>query len=125
MASLRTRTRKDGTEYYAVLYRLRGKQTSTSFDDFASASRFCDLATKFGAENALSTLKVDATLATLTVEQWLHHHIEHLTGVDQDTIDKYRAYVRNDIGPVLGSLPLAALTRDHVVAVGQRYAGAG
>ncbi|HEY6575769.1 MAG TPA: hypothetical protein VI029_12735, partial [Mycobacterium sp.] len=32
MASLRTRTRKDGTEYYAVLYRLRGKQTSTSFD---------------------------------------------------------------------------------------------
>jgi len=24
MASLRTRTRKDGTEYYAVLYWLRG-----------------------------------------------------------------------------------------------------
>ena len=114
MASLRTRTRKDGTEYYAVLYRLRGKQTSTSFDDFASASRFCDLATKFGAENALSTLKVDATLATLTVEQWLLHHIEHLTGVDQNTIDKYRPYVRNDIAEPLGSIPLAALTREHV-----------
>ena len=114
MASLRTRTRRDGSEYYAVLYRLRGKQTSTSFDDFASASRFCDLATKFGADNALSTLKVDATLATLTVEQWLNHHIEHLTGVDQNTIDKYRAYVRNDIAEPLGSIPLAALTREHV-----------
>lgn len=69
MASLRARARKNGTQYYAVLYRLQGKQTSTSFDDFESASRFCDLASKFGAENALSTLKVDTTLATLTVER--------------------------------------------------------
>lgn len=114
MASLRARTRKNGTEYYAVLYRLQGKQTSTSFDDFESASRFCDLASKFGVENALSTLKVDTTLATLTVEEWLNHHIEHLTGVDPNTIEKYRAYVRNDIADPLGSIPLAALTREHV-----------
>ena len=33
MASLRTRSRKDGTVYYAVLYRDSGKQTSTSFED--------------------------------------------------------------------------------------------
>ena len=115
MASLRARKRKDGSEYFAVLYRLQGKQTSTSFDDFESASRFCELATKFGAENALSTLKVDTTLTTLTVEQWLTKHIGDLTGVDQGTVGKYRAFVRNDIGPVLGSFPLATLTRDHVV----------
>ena len=114
MASLRARKRKDGSEYFAVLYRLQGKQTSTSFDDFESASRFRELATKFGPGNALSTLKVDTTLTTLTVEQWLNHHIEHLTGVDQNTIDKYRAYVRNDIAEPLGSIPLAALTREHV-----------
>jgi hypothetical protein len=48
MASLRARKRTDGSEYFAVLYRLQGKQTSTSFDDFESASRFCELATKFG-----------------------------------------------------------------------------
>jgi hypothetical protein len=48
-----------------------GKQTSTSFDDFESASRFWELATKFGPGNALSTLKVDTTLLTMTVEQWL------------------------------------------------------
>ena len=38
MASLRTRTRKDGTPYYAVLYRSVGKQASTSFGDLATAT---------------------------------------------------------------------------------------
>lgn len=69
---------------------------------------------KFGPENALSTLKVDTTLAILTVEQWLNHHIEHLTGVDPNTLGKYRSYIRNDIVEPLGALPLSALTRDHV-----------
>jgi hypothetical protein len=115
MASLRTRTRNDGTECYAVLYRLRGRQPSTSFDDFASAAAFRELATMFGAENALQTLKVDTTLATLTVSDWLQHHIDHLVGVDPNTVDKYRAYLRNDIAEPLGSLPLAALKREHVV----------
>lgn len=114
MASMRARVRRDGTEYYSVLYRLQGRQASTSFNDFASASAFCHLATKFGPDNALATLKVDTTLSTLTVEQWLGHHIEHLTGVDPNTVDKYRAYLRNDIAEPLGSIPLAALTRDHV-----------
>ncbi|WP_099251772.1 site-specific integrase [Mycobacterium sp. shizuoka-1] len=114
MASLRTRTRSDGTEYYAVLYRLKGKQTSTSFDDFALAEKFCNLASKFGVENALSTLQVEQTLATLTVGQWVEHHINHLTGVDPNTITKYRTYLRNDIAEPLGSMPLAALTRDHI-----------
>jgi integrase len=115
MASLRARKRKDGSEYYAVLYRLQGRQTSTSFDDFESASRFCELATKFGPGNALSTLKVDTTLSTMTVEQWLTKHIDDLTGVDRGTVAKYRAYLKNDIGPVLGSLPLTGLTRDHIL----------
>lgn len=115
MASLRARMRKDGTEYFAVLYRLQGRQTSTSFDDFESASRFCELATKFGPANALSTLTADTSRTSLTVEEYLTKHIDGLTGVDQGTAAKYRAYVRNDIGPVLGILPLAALTREDII----------
>lgn len=115
MASLRARKRKDGSEYFAVLYRLLGKQTSTSFDDFESASRFCELATKFGPANALSTLTADTSRTSLTVEEYLTKHIDDLTGVDQGTVGKYRAYVRNDISPVLGSLPLAALTREDII----------
>lgn len=114
MASVRTRTRKDGSKYFAVLYRFNGKQTSTSFEDLASASAFCDLVTKFGPANALQALRVDTASTTLTVEQWIRHHVDHLTGIDRNTIDKYRAYLRNDIAESLGGLPLAALTRDHV-----------
>ena len=39
MASLRTRNRKDGSIYHAVLYSLNGKQTSTSFHDYISAAK--------------------------------------------------------------------------------------
>lgn len=44
----------------------------------------------------------------------LNHHIEHLTGVDANTVEKYRAYVRNDIAEALGAIRLTALTREHV-----------
>ena len=113
MASLRNRQRKDGTEYYAVLYRLNGKQSSLSFNDFGSASRFCDLANKFGPQNALATLN-DASPISQTVEEWISHYIDHLTGIQPDTITKYRAYLRNDIAPVLGGIPVTTLNRDHV-----------
>jgi integrase len=113
MASLRTRKRKDGTEYYAVLYRLNGTQTSTSFNEFAPASRFCELATKFGPDNALATLQ-EASPTSQTVGEWIEHYIDHLTGVEPETLKKYRAYLHNDVGPALGCIPLVALRRDHV-----------
>ena len=113
MASIRMRSRKDGTDYYAVLYRLDGKQSSLSFDDYLTASRFCDQANKFGVQNALATLK-DADLTSQTVEQWITHYLDHLTGIEPETVKKYRAYLRNDIGPFLGDIPLTALSSDHV-----------
>lgn len=113
MASIRVRRRKDGTEYYAVLYRQDGKQSSLSFDDYLTASRFCDQANKFGVHNAVATLK-DSDLTSQTVEQWSTHYLDHLTGVEPETVTKYRAYLRNDIGPFLGDIPLAALSSDHV-----------
>ncbi|WP_179475361.1 tyrosine-type recombinase/integrase [Mycolicibacterium vinylchloridicum] len=117
MASLRERKRKDGTIYWAVLYRHHNKQTSTSFDDFTKAERFCELATKFGVDNALATIADNVSVVSeITVEQWCLHHVDLLTGVDRNTANKYRAYIRNDIAPVLGTLPLVALTPELVKA---------
>jgi len=113
MASIRMRHRKDGTQFYGVLYRHNGKQSSVSFEDYLGASRFCDLMNKFGVENALSTVHEDAPTSQ-TVAQWVRHYTDHLTGVEPETVEKYRAYLRNDIGPALGGIPLAALTGDHV-----------
>ena len=50
----------------------------------------------------------------MTVEQWLNKHIENLTGVDPNTRTKYRSYVRNELGPMLGELTLAALSAERI-----------
>ena len=42
----------------------------------------------------------------MTVEQWLNRHIDHLTGVAKTTLWDYRSYLRNDIAPALGPIPL-------------------
>jgi integrase len=114
MASLRRRTRADGTAFWSVLYRLDGKQRSTSFEDFESANGFKKLADKFGPEKALLSLQADPTLDTVTVAEWLQHYIEHLTGLKKSTLYDYNSYLRNDIGPALGALPLQSLTRVDV-----------
>jgi hypothetical protein len=48
IASLRTRSRKDGTTYDAVVYRHDGRQTSTSFEDLTTARRSKDLVNVVG-----------------------------------------------------------------------------
>jgi integrase len=114
MASLRGGTRKDGSTYVQVLYRVDGKQSSTSFEDMASAVKFQKLARKFGPAKALETIQTDPELLTLTVSEWLEHHIEHLIGVRKSTLYDYRAYAKNDIVPALGELPLMVLSCDDI-----------
>jgi len=53
MASLRRGTCRDDSTYVQVLYRLNGKQSSTSFEDLASATNFQKLVDKFGPAKAL------------------------------------------------------------------------
>jgi hypothetical protein len=115
MASLRTRNRRDGSSYHAVLYRLSGKQTSTSFHDYVSAVRFRDLVDKIGPAKALeATVGPDPVLSAMTVAEWLEHHISHLTGLAKSTLADYRAYSKNDITSVLGPIPLSVLSRDDI-----------
>ncbi|WP_094286065.1 tyrosine-type recombinase/integrase [Mycobacterium lehmannii] len=114
MASLRKMTRKDGTSYVQVLYRLDGKQTSTSFEDLQSAAKFKNLADRFGPAKALEVIGADPDMTAMTVGEWLEHHIEHLTGVRKSTLYDYRSYAQKDIGPALGDLALTALSRDDV-----------
>jgi len=115
MATLRVRERKDGTVYTSVLYRHNGRQSSLSFENPAKAAAFRDLIHQVGIERALGTVGVEQTATRgLTVEQWLTHHIDHLTGVAKSTLYDYRSYLRNDVGPRLGAIPLASLTREDI-----------
>jgi integrase len=114
MASLRHMARKDGTAYVQVLYRRDGKQTSTSFEDICSATKFKNLVDRLGPAKALEVVGADQELSTTTLSEWLDHYIAHLTGLRKSTLWDYRSYTRNDIAPLLGDLPLAAVSRDDI-----------
>jgi integrase len=114
MASLRVRSRKDGSSYTAVLYSLDGKQTSTSFNDHAEALAFCELANRTSPAKALEVWRAEYQHASaMTVAQWVADYIDHKT-IGADTITKYREYLRNDIKDTIGPLPLHALTDNDV-----------
>lgn len=112
--SLRFRTRSDGSTYTQVRFRIHGKQTSVSFNDHAEAMQFDDLITKVGPAKALEITRiVIAHDKALTVGEWLHHHNEHLTGVEAGTLTRYRSYAKHDFAAI-EDIPLAALTDEDV-----------
>ncbi len=115
MASVRERYRKDGTPYWAVLYNLNGKQTSTSLKVQADADALKELINRVGAARALQLHGIEHADRNLTVAKWVKHYIDHLPGLEQRTIDDYRGMLRNDITPTLGHIPLSQLSRDDCV----------
>lgn len=121
MAFIRERARNDGTVVFSVTYRRGGrgsKQSSTTFPTKQQADNFCTLVDQFGPERAHELAGISdmpqRTTCVLTVAEFLERHIENLTGVEKKTISEYKRYVRNDIGPALGVIPLGKLTRDDV-----------
>ncbi len=120
MAFVRERTKKDGTTVYAVTYRVggrAGRQSQTSFPDRKQADKFCALVDAFGPVEALAKAGIADTrsaMSKLTVAEFLQRHIASLSGVGRRTISDYKSYLRNDIGPAFGVVPLNKLTRADV-----------
>lgn len=124
--SIRFRKRRDGSTYTQVRFRNNQRETSVSFDDHAEAIKFQSLLDQVGPDKALEISRiVAAPHRETTVRSWLTKHNDSLTGVDAGTLKRYCAYVRNDIGPVLGELPLAVLSRDDVAGWLNAMAEAG
>lgn len=123
MASIRSDTRRDGTQAHRVYFRHHGQQTCITFNDLERAEVFRTTVDRLGADQALALHRIErvprgasATDDEMTVAQWVRHHIDHLTGVEQYTLDVYERYLRNDIAPVLGAIPLSALTEEDISA---------
>lgn len=121
MATVSPRTRADGVEMFDVSYRFGGrgsKQGAVTFKDEKSAKALAASIKAHGAERALEMHGINPSArvgkGALTVADWVKSHIDQLTGVEQYTLDKYREYLKNDIGPHLGDIPLAKLTTDDV-----------
>jgi hypothetical protein len=64
-----------------VLYRADGKQSSISFDNYDDATWLCNLINRIGPAKALEIAdRRDGASSSMTVAEWLKHHIDHLTG---------------------------------------------
>jgi integrase len=120
MASIREVPRNDGTTAHTVLYRLDGRQRTLVFDDPKAAEVFRDTINVHGPKRAMEMHNIDPEprrrnkVHVMTVAEWVRHHIDHLTGVEQTTIDKYDDYLKNDIEPHLGHIPLKELSSDDL-----------
>ncbi|MGV0991095.1 MAG: tyrosine-type recombinase/integrase [Mycobacterium sp.] len=130
MASIRSRIRRDGTPTWAVLYSLEGRQTSLTFIEESAAEKFRTLVNTIGPQRAMDAWGVADTprasaAADPTVAAWVQRYIDSRTGVVKSTLYDYRAYLANDIKPVLGDIPLGVLSREDVAGWVQGLADTG
>lgn len=106
---------------YAVLYQLSGKQTAATFDTEHTAEEFRDAVNSIGAERAMKGWGIGHTTRVQrpkgpTVEEWLKTYIASRTGVTKATLWDYNSYLKHDIRPVIGTIPITVLSRDDISA---------
>lgn len=121
MASLRKpRKRADGTVAHAVLYTYAGQQTSVTFDSASEAVEFRDAVNSIGADRAMKAWGIAPTKRVLTrstaptVAEWLDRYISSRTGVTKATLYDYSSYLKQDIGPIIGDIPVDILSPDDI-----------
>lgn len=120
MASIRTRARRDGTQTWAVLFTIDGRQSSVTFTDETSATKFRSLVDTVGPARALAAWGIGDTTAAqndakddVAIGDYLDRYVDQLTGVEQKTVDDYRRYSR-DLREFFGPLPLITLTAEDI-----------
>ena len=130
MASIRSRKRSDGTTAHSVLYVHAGQQTSVTFDTERAATEFRDSINLLGSDRAMAafgvtpTVRAAARISGLTVADWVAKYIATRSGVAKSTLYDYEMYLRNDIAPTIGAIPLELLTHADVAGWVQSMKGA-
>ena len=125
MASIHAQKNRAG-KTYRVLWRQDGRQRSLTFENLPAAERFKTLLEDHGPEEALRIIELDEIGRHVpTVTEWLHTHIDNLTGVQPATLARYRTYVDRDIHPVFGSMPVSAVTETTIAKWVKQLGGSG
>ena len=115
-----------GEQRFKVRFRLDAKEQSKTFAATAGAREFAKLLDAFGPAEAVRILteRTSTSAGTLTLTDWATQHVESLSGVQADTLRRYTAYVRNDLGR-LGPLPLTSIGPDAISRWVNELAAAG
>jgi integrase len=125
VASIHAQKNRTGNTY-RVLWREDGRQRSLTFENLPAAERFKALLEDHGPEEALRIIELDEIGRHVpTVTEWLHTHIDNLTGVQPATLARYRTYVACDIDPIFGSIPVSAVTETTIAKWVKQLDGSG
>jgi integrase len=125
VASIHAQKNRGGNSY-RVLWRQDGRQRSLTFENLPSAERFQTLLEDHGPDEALRIIELDEIGRHVpAVTEWLHTHIDNLTGVQPATLARYRSYVARDIDPVFGSMPVSAVTETTIARWVKQLDGSG
>jgi integrase len=85
VASIHTQKNRTANTY-RVLWRHHGRQRSLTFENLPAAERFKALLKDHGPDEALRIIELDEIARRVpTVTEWLHNHINNLTGVQAAT----------------------------------------
>jgi integrase len=115
MASIRTRSRKDGSEYHTLTWREEGTQRALSFDTLREAENWKRLLDANGQSLTKAEQVYDEGLIDgPTLAEMFDTHIEQLTGVGTYMIKRYKRDVENHFG-ALSSRPVVALKHEDIV----------
>ena len=125
MASIHAQKNRAGNTY-RVLWRQDGRQRSLTFENLPAAERFKTLLEDHGPDEALRIIELDEIGRHVpTVTEWLHTHIDNLTGVQPATIARYRTCVARDIDSVFGAVPVSAVTETTIAKWVKQLGGSG
>jgi integrase len=125
-ATVHPRPRANGTVAYDVRYRDQGKSRRMSFDSKRAAEKWANVVKAIGPTDALAMLNIATLDTSPTVDEYAATYINAKSGVEGQTLDHYRTYMRLHISPVLGRLPIDAVSAAAIAAWinGQTAAGA-
>jgi integrase len=116
MASIRTRTRKDGSEYHTLTWREEGVQRAHSFDTLREAETWKRLLDANGQSmSAAVDLYESAQDDGPTVAEAMVDHIDQLVGTTPYTIKRYRSAVRLHFSGPLGQSKVKKVTHDSII----------
>jgi integrase len=118
MASIRKRTRTDGSVAHVVRWRDSdtGKETSYPCDSDADAQRFKRLVEANGNSlAAVERILEKVVIGGPTVAENMTRHIEMLTRAGPDQVKRYTNAIKNHFSERLGKLPVAAVEHEDVV----------
>lgn len=119
---------KGGERYFRVRYRRAGKQRALTFYGATAereAEEFCRLLDTLGADRAVAwwNAHLDGEPIAESLDTWFARHLAAMTGVTDGTRLTYRRTYDRVWSKPLGSMPLDAVTREHVARVVNELSG--